>query len=81
MEKKDTRGGHRISAKGGKYFLGTKLLQELGINLKKASKLKKKDTKLKKKGKKTQEKGTALTKLQAQGGGLPSCPSPPCGRP
>ena len=53
------RGGHRISARGGgggRDFLGTKLIEELGADLKKRSKLKKKGTKFKKKGTKLQKK-------------------------
>ena len=68
------RGGHRISAKGGRNLLGRKLFQKFGTNLKKkGTNLKKKGTKLKKdeqhsrKKNKTQEQSTKLTKLQAQG--------------
>ena len=32
------RGGHRISGRGGRDLLGTKLFQELGTNLKKKAK-------------------------------------------
>ena len=42
------RGGHKIAAKKGRDFLGTKLFQEFETNLKKRIKLKKR-SKIKKK--------------------------------
>ena len=44
------RGGHRISARWGRDFLGTKLFQELGTNIKKKERnSRKKGTKIQKK--------------------------------
>ena len=79
------RAGNRISARGGRDFLGTRLFQELGTNKEKGSKLKKKGTKLKKKGielnekEQTQEKGTTLKKKvhHSQSSSL-RAQSPPC---
>ena len=88
MLSKRSRGAYRISARGVRDFLGTKLFQELGTNLKKKdqnsgkkrNKAQEKRYKTQEKGTKLKKKGTALTKLQAQGGPLlpPLVATPGC---
>ena len=58
-----TRGGHKISARGGRDFLG-KLIQELETNLNKKDQKSRKKKKNSRKRNKTQEKGIKLKKKE-----------------
>ena len=65
------RGGHRISTRGGRHFLGAKLFQKLGTNLKRKDQI-------------SRKKVQTSHSSRLRGGGLavaPLAPPPPCERP